>query len=171
MSDAFLMLARAPAGLSCFLVPRVLPDGTRNVSRIQRLKDKLGNRSNASAELELDGTVAHPVGEEGRGVRAIIEMVVRTRLDNVLGAAAGMSQAVAEALWHTRHRRAFGALLVDQPAMTAVLADLALESGAGTALALRLACAHDADADAQERAPMPRSGRYAAWAPPSGSTG
>ncbi len=151
MSDAFLMLAQAPGGLSCFLVPRVLPDGTRNTFRIQRLKDKLGNRSNASAEVELDGTVGHLVGQEGRGVRAIIEMVVRTRLDNVLGAAAGMRQAVAEALWHTRHRRAFGALLVDQPAMTAVLADLALESEAATALALRLARAHDEDADAQER--------------------
>jgi putative acyl-CoA dehydrogenase len=152
MSDAFLVLAQATAGLSCFLVPRVLPDGTRNPFRILRLKDKLGNRSNASAEVEFEGTIGFLVGEEGRGVRTIIEMVSRTRLDCVLGSAAGMRQGVAEALWHVRHRRAFGDLLVNRPAMTAVVADLALESEAATVTALRLARAHDDDADDQERA-------------------
>ncbi|WP_238418887.1 acyl-CoA dehydrogenase family protein [Gordonia sp. 'Campus'] len=156
MSDAFLVLAQAqgPAGegLSCFLLPRILPDGTRNVFRIQRLKDKLGNKSNASSEIELDGTVAIMVGEPGRGVRTIIEMVAQTRLDCVLGSTAGMRQAVAEAVWHARHRSAFGATLADQPAMTAVLADLALESEAATTTAIRLARAHDEDADPQERA-------------------
>lgn len=151
MSDAFLVLAQAPDGQSCFLVPRVLEDGTRNVFRLQRLKDKLGNRSNASAEIELDGTVGHLVGEPGRGVRTIIEMVQRTRLDCVHGSAAGMRQGVAEALWHARHRTAFGAALVEQPAMTAVLADLALESEAATLTSMRLAAAHDAD-DESERA-------------------
>ncbi|MFE5307027.1 acyl-CoA dehydrogenase family protein [Isoptericola sp. NPDC056605] len=146
MSDAFLVLAQAPDGQSCFLVPRVLEDGTRNVLRLQRLKDKLGNRSNASAEIELDGTVGHLVGEPGRGVRTIIEMVQRTRLDCVHGSAAGMRQGVAEALWHARHRTAFGARLVDQPAMTAVLADLALESEAATLTSMRLAAAYDAGA-------------------------
>ncbi len=154
MSDAFLVLAQATGaageGLSCFLLPRILPDGTRNVFRIQRLKDKLGNKSNASAEIELDGSVAAMIGEPGRGVRTIIEMVGRTRLDCVLGSAAGMRQALAEALWHTRHRSAFGAVLSDQPAMTAVLADLALESEAATVTAMRLARAHDADAGLQE---------------------
>jgi putative acyl-CoA dehydrogenase len=150
MSDGFLVLAQAPAGLSCFLVARVLDDGTRNVFRIQRLKDKLGNRSNASSEIELDGTIGELVGEEGRGVKTILEMVARTRLDCVYGTTAGMRQAVAEAAWHVRHREAFGRLLVDQPAMTAVLADLALESEAATATALRLARAHDADATLSE---------------------
>ncbi len=152
MSDAFLALAQTPAGISCFLLPRVLDDGTRNVFAIQRLKGKLGNRSNASSEVEFDGTVAHLVGEEGRGVATIIEMVARTRLDCVLGTAAGMRQSVAEALWLVRHRSAFGAKLIDQPAMTAVVADLALESEAATLTGLRLARAHDADADDQERA-------------------
>lgn len=152
MSDAFLVLAQAPAGLSCFLVPRVLDDGTRNVFRIARLKDKLGNRSNASSEVEFDGTAGFMVGEEGRGVRTIIEMVSRTRLDCVYGSTAGMRQAVSEALWHVRHRAAFGALLIDQPAMSAVVADLALESEAATATALRLARSHDEDASDQERA-------------------
>ncbi|MFT4088212.1 MAG: acyl-CoA dehydrogenase family protein [Gordonia sp. (in: high G+C Gram-positive bacteria)] len=152
MSDAFLVLAQADAGLSCFLLPRVLPDGTRNVFRIQRLKNKLGNKSNASSEIELDGTVAWMVGEPGRGVRTIIEMVSQTRLDCVLGSTAGMRQSVAEALWHARHRSAFGAKLVDQPAMTAVLADLALESEAATVTAMRLARAHDEDASDSELA-------------------
>ncbi|MGO4203346.1 acyl-CoA dehydrogenase family protein [Rhodococcus sp. TAF43] len=152
MSDAFLVLANAPEGLSCFLVPRVLEDGTRNVFRIQRLKDKLGNKSNASSEIELDNTIGHLVGEPGRGVRTIIEMVSRTRLDCVYGSTAGMRQSVAEALWHVRHRSAFGATLVDQPAMTAVAADLALESEAATATALRLARAHDDDASESEKA-------------------
>jgi putative acyl-CoA dehydrogenase len=152
MSDAFLVLAQSERGLSCFLVPRVLPEGSRNVFLIQRLKDKLGNRSNASGEIEFDGTVGHLLGEEGAGVRTILEMVNRTRLDCVLGSAAGMRQSVAEAAWHARHRSAFGARLVDQPAMTAVLADLALESEAATAVALRLARAHDEDAPDSDRA-------------------
>lgn len=158
MSDAFLVLAQVPsaprgtagggdAAPSCFLVPRVLEDGTRNVFRIQRLKEKLGNRSNASSEIELDGTVGFLVGEPGRGVRTIIEMVSRTRLDCVHGSAAGMRQAVTEALWHARHRSAFGAALVDQPAMTAVLADLALESEAATLTSVRLAAAHDGESE------------------------
>ncbi|HEX4444295.1 MAG TPA: acyl-CoA dehydrogenase family protein [Galbitalea sp.] len=152
MSDGFLVLAQAPAGLSCFLLPRVLDDGTRNTFRIQRLKDKLGNRSNASSEVEFDATVAFLLGEEGRGVRTIIEMVSRTRLDCIYGTTAGMRQGVAEAAWHVRHREAFGRTLIDQPAMTAVLADLALESEAATATALRLARAHDEDASDSERA-------------------
>ncbi|MGW0508198.1 acyl-CoA dehydrogenase family protein [Streptomyces olivaceoviridis] len=151
MSDAFLVLAQAPGGLTCFLVPRVLPDGTRNVFRIQRLKDKLGNRSNASAEVEFDGTWARRVGEEGRGVRTIIGMVAATRLDCALGSAGLMRQAVAQAVHHCAHREAFGGKLVDKPLMRNVLADLALESEAATALALRLAAAWD-DGGEQERA-------------------
>jgi len=147
MSDAFLMLAQAPGGLSCFFVPRVLPDGTRNPIRIQRLKDKLGNRSNASSEIELDGVIGWLVGDEGRGVPTILEMVNHTRLDCVLGATATLRQAVVQAVHHARHRRAFGADLVDQPLMANVLADLALESEASTALALRLARAYDHDND------------------------
>ncbi|MFJ7291252.1 acyl-CoA dehydrogenase family protein [Streptomyces collinus] len=151
MSDGFLVLAQAPGGLTCFLVPRVLGDGTRNVFRIQRLKDKLGNRSNASAEVEFDGTWARRVGEEGRGVRTIIEMVAATRLDCVLGSAGLMRQAVAQAVHHCTYREAFGGKLVDKPLMRNVLADLALESEAATALALRLAAAWD-DGGEQERA-------------------
>ncbi|GIM93952.1 acyl-CoA dehydrogenase family protein [Paractinoplanes toevensis] len=143
MCDLFLVLAQAPAGLSCFMVPRVLPDGSRNVFRIQRLKDKLGNRSNASSEPEFDDTVAWLVGEEGRGVRTIIEMVAMTRLDCVTGSASGMRAALSQAIHHTRHRSAFGRRLADQPAMTNVLADLALESEAATVLAMRLAGAVD----------------------------
>ncbi|MEU7155909.1 acyl-CoA dehydrogenase family protein [Streptomyces chrestomyceticus] len=152
MSDAFLVLARTPDdALSCFLLPRVLPDGSRNSFRIQRLKDKLGNRANASAEVEFDGTTwARRVGEEGRGVATIIEMVAATRLDCVTGSAAVMRQAVAQALHHTTYREAFGKPLAEQPLMRNVLADLALESEAATALALRLAAAYDADTD-QER--------------------
>ena len=152
MSDAFLVLARTDAGVGCFLVPRVLDDGSRNVFRLQRLKDKLGNRSNASGEVEFDGTVGHAVGEPGRGIRTIIEMVARTRLDCVLGTAAGMRQCVAEAAWHARHRAAFGRTLIDQPLMRNVVADLALESEAATALGLRLARAHDDDASDSELA-------------------
>jgi putative acyl-CoA dehydrogenase len=151
MSDGFLVLAQAPEGLTCFLVPRVLPDGSRNVFRIQRLKDKLGNRSNASAEVEFEGTWARRVGEEGRGVRTIIEMVAATRLDCVLGSAGLMRQAVAQAVHHGAHREAFGGKLVDKPLMRNVLADLAVESEAATTLALRLAAACD-DGDEQERA-------------------
>jgi putative acyl-CoA dehydrogenase len=146
MCDLFLMLAQAPGGLSCFLVPRFTPDGERNVFRIQRLKDKLGNRSNASSEVELDGTYGLLVGEEGRGVATIISMVNHTRLDCIIGAAATMRQAVTQALHHTRHRSAFGKLLVDQPLMTNVLADLSLEVEAATTVMLRLARAYDAEA-------------------------
>ncbi|MFG3341054.1 acyl-CoA dehydrogenase family protein [Glycomyces sp. NPDC048151] len=143
MNDAFLVLAQAPGGLSCFLLPRVLPDGTRNAIRLQRLKDKLGNRSNASAEIELHDAVAHLVGEEGRGVATIIEMVNHTRLDCVIATAAGMRQSTAEAVWHAAHRSAFGAALIDQPLMTQVLADLCVESEAATATMMRLAAAYD----------------------------
>ncbi|MFD7655039.1 acyl-CoA dehydrogenase family protein [Actinosynnema sp. NPDC059797] len=139
MSDLFLTLAQAPGGLSCFLVPRVLPDGTRNAVFLQRLKDKLGNRSNASAEVEYDEAVGWLVGEEGRGVRTIIEMVNTTRLDCVIGTAAGMRAGLVQAAHHAAHRGAFGALLVDQPAMRNVLADLAVESEAATTAALWLA--------------------------------
>ncbi|MFC9125995.1 acyl-CoA dehydrogenase family protein [Streptomyces sp. NPDC057099] len=151
MSDGFLVLAQAPDGLTCFLVPRVLRDGTRNVFLVQRLKDKLGNRSNASAEVEFDGTWARRVGEEGRGVRTIIEMVAATRLDCVLGSAGLMRQAVAQAVHHCTHREAFGGKLVDKPLMRNVLADLAIESEAATTLALRLAAAYD-DGGEQARA-------------------
>ncbi|CAL9622278.1 Putative acyl-CoA dehydrogenase AidB [Streptomyces sp. enrichment culture] len=151
MSDAFLVLAQAPGGLTCFLVPRVLADGTRNVFLIQRLKDKLGNRSNASAEVEFDGTWARRVGEEGRGVATVIGMVAATRLDCVLGSAGLMRQAVAQAVHHCTYREAFGGRLVDKPLMRNVLADLALESEAATALGLRLAAAYD-DGGEQERA-------------------
>ncbi|GAB2716749.1 acyl-CoA dehydrogenase family protein [Streptomyces bullii] len=151
MSDGFLVLGQAPDGLTCFLVPRVLEDGTRNVFLIQRLKDKLGNRSNASAEVEFDGTWARRVGEEGQGVRTIIGMVAATRLDCVLGSAGLMRQAVAQAVHHCAHREAFGGKLIDKPLMRNVLADLALESEAATTLALRLAAAYD-DGGEQERA-------------------
>ncbi|NMO53547.1 DNA alkylation response protein [Actinoplanes sp. TBRC 11911] len=143
MCDLFLVLAQAPAGLSCFLVPRVLPDGTRNVFRIQRLKDKLGNRSNASSEPEFDDTTAWLVGGEGDGIRTIIEMVAMTRVDCVIGSAAGMRAALSQAIHHTRHRNAFGGPLAGKPAMRNVLADMALESEAATLLAVRLAGAVD----------------------------
>lgn len=151
MCDGFLVLAQASGGLTCFLVPRVLQDGTRNVFRIQRLKDKLGNKSNASSEVEFEGTWARRVGEEGRGVRTIIEMVAATRLDCVVGSAALMRQSVAQAIHHSAYRSAFGGLLIDKPLMRNVLADLALESEAATTLALRLAAAYDADTE-EERA-------------------
>ncbi|WP_086754082.1 acyl-CoA dehydrogenase family protein [Streptomyces scabiei] len=143
MCDLFLVLAQAPDGLTCFLVPRVLPDGSRNTFRIQRLKDKLGNRSNASSEPEFDGTVAWRVGPEGQGVKTIIEMVNCTRLDCVMGSATLMRRTLVEAGHHARHRSAFGARLLDQPLMRNVLADLALESEAATTLTLRLAGAAD----------------------------
>jgi len=153
MCDVFLMLAQAPQGLSCYLVPRWLPDGDRNAGfRLQRLKDKLGNRSNASSEIELDRAVAWPVGEEGRGVRTIIDMVGHTRLDCVLGATSTVRQATAQALHHAAHRSAFGKVLVDQPLMRVVLADLAVESEAGTLTALRLARAFDDAARGDEGA-------------------
>ncbi|WP_402844070.1 acyl-CoA dehydrogenase family protein [Microbacterium sp. GXS0129] len=150
MSDGFLVLAQAPGGLSCFLLPRILPDGRRNPFAIQRLKDKLGNRANASSEIELDATHAWLVGEEGRGVRTIIEMVNQTRLDCLLGSTAGMRQSTAEAIWHAQHRSAFGALLVHQPAMTQVLADLAVETEAATLASLRIAAAYDETAPATD---------------------
>ena len=156
MSDLFLVLAQAqspsgePEGLSCYLMPRILPDGTRNAMHIQRLKDKLGNHSNASSEIELHGAWARMVGEPGRGVPTIIEMVGHTRLDCVIGGAAGMRAAVVNATHHTAGRAAFGKLLIDQPLMRNVLADLCLESEAATALAMRLARAYDeAAADAE----------------------
>jgi putative acyl-CoA dehydrogenase len=146
MSDAFLMLAQAPGGLTCFLLPRILVDGERNGLRIERLKDKLGNRSNASAEITLEDATARRLGEEGRGVPTIIEMVVHTRLDCVLGSTALMRRAVAEATHHTTHRVAFGRALADQPLMQNVLADLCLESEAATVTSMRLARAfHEAD--------------------------
>ena len=144
MSDLFLVLAQADgAGLSCFCVPRVLPGGDWNPFALQRLKDKLGNRSNASSEIELDGTSGWLVGEPGQGLKTILEMVTMTRLDCVIGATAGQRAALVQATHHARHRRAFGALLVDQPVMRAVLADLQLEVEAATALMLRLASAVD----------------------------
>ncbi|WP_431962352.1 acyl-CoA dehydrogenase family protein [Nocardia sp. bgisy134] len=139
MSDLFLVLAQAPGGLSCFFVPRVLPDGTRNTFNLQRLKDKLGNHSNASSEVEYDDTVGWLVGEEGRGVPTIIEMVNLTRLDCTLGSASGMRAGVAMAVHHATHRRAFGAHLIDQPLMRNVLADLALEAEGATTVGLWLA--------------------------------
>ena len=143
MCDLFLVLAQAPEGLSCFLLPRVLPDGSRNAMHIQRLKDKLGNTSNASSEVEYRQAAAWLVGEPGRGIATILDMVSATRLDCVLGSAAAIRQAVVLAGHHARHRSAFGARLMDQPAMTGVLADLTLESEAATTLALRLAGAAD----------------------------
>jgi putative acyl-CoA dehydrogenase len=150
MCDMFLVLAQTDEGLSCFLLPRILPDGTRNEFYIQRLKDKLGNHSNASGEIELHGTWARMVGEPGRGVPTIIEMVGHTRLDCVIGSAAGMRMGVVSATHHAAHRQAFGRTLIDQPLMRNVLADLCLESEATTALAMRLARAYDeAHADAE----------------------
>ena len=150
MCDAFLVLAQAPGGLSCFLLPRVLPDGARNNFHIERLKDKLGNRSNASSEIALEKAWAVMVGEEGRGVRTIIEMVNHTRLDCVIGSASLMRQAVAQATHHTAHRRAFGKLLSEQPLMVSVLADLAIESEATTILMMRLAGAFDRSHESTE---------------------
>lgn len=143
MSDAFLTLAQTEKGLSCFLVPRWRPDGTRNPISIQRLKDKLGNRSNASSEIEYEGAWARMIGEEGRGIRTILEMVHHTRNDTVAAPAAFMRQGLVQALHHARHRRAFGKRLIDQPLMRNVLADLALESEAATVLSLRIARGFD----------------------------
>jgi putative acyl-CoA dehydrogenase len=143
MCDAFLILAQAPGGLTCFVLPRVLPDGTRNGFHLQRLKDKLGNRSNASAEIELRDAWATRLGDEGRGVATIIEMVVHTRLDCVLGSTALMRRAVAEATHHAAHRVVFGRPLLEQPLHLNVLADLCLDSEAATATAIRLARAVD----------------------------
>ncbi|HEX5371913.1 MAG TPA: isovaleryl-CoA dehydrogenase [Aquabacterium sp.] len=153
MCDAHLVLAQAEGGLSCFLMPRLLPDGTRNAVHIQRLKDKLGDWSNASSEVEFLGATAYLVGSEGRGVATILEMVALTRQDCILGSAALMRQATVQALHHTAQRSAFGRKLVDQPLMRNVLADLALESEAAVALAMRVARAVDASPrDPQEAA-------------------
>lgn len=144
MSDGFLVLAQTASGLSCFLMPRWRPDGTRNAFRLVRLKDKLGDRSNASSEVEFDGAWAWRIGEEGRGVATIIPMVMLTRLDCMLGSAALMRMAVAQAIHHARYRHAFGRALVAQPLMRNVLADLAIEAEAALALAMRVARAVDA---------------------------
>jgi putative acyl-CoA dehydrogenase len=153
MCDAFLILAQAPQGLSCFLLPRWTPDGKRNAFHIQRLKDKMGNRSNASSEVEFAQAWAHVVGEEGRGVQTIIEMVNHTRLDCAIAGAGLMRQALAQAVHHALHREAFGKLLIDQPLMRNVLADLAIESEAATLLMVRLAHAFDhRESDERERA-------------------
>ncbi|GGF60885.1 acyl-CoA dehydrogenase [Azorhizobium oxalatiphilum] len=143
MSDAFLVLAQAPGGLTCFLMPRFRPDGGVNALHLQRLKDKLGNRSNASSEVEFDRAFAWRVGPEGRGVATILEMVQLTRLDCAVSSAGLMRMALAQAMHHARHRMVFGKLLLEQPAMRAVLADLALESEAATAVTLRLAASFD----------------------------
>ena len=153
MSDAFFTLARAPEGVTCFLVPRSLPDGTRNDFEIQRLKDKVGNRSNASSEIEYRGTRAWLVGEPGRGIATLIEMAHHTRFDIVVGVAGMMRAALDEALHHARHRAAFGKVLAEHALMTNVLADLALETEAALLVAFRLAAAFDAAAkSASERA-------------------
>jgi putative acyl-CoA dehydrogenase len=151
MSDAFLTLAYTDAGLSCFLVPRILPDGERNSLHIMRLKDKLGNRSNASSEIEYHNTYAELIGEEGRGVQTIIEMVNYTRLDTMAGALGIMRRALAEAVHHVSHRSAFQKRLIDQPLMRAVLADIALDYEAAAALVMRIARAFGGNAP-QERA-------------------
>lgn len=143
MCDAFLTLAYTDKGLTCFLVPRWKPDGERNTMHVMRLKDKLGDRANASSEIEYHGAYAERVGEEGRGVKTIIEMVHHTRLDCTVAPAAYMRQALAQALWHTSHRTAFQRKLIDQPLMSRVLADLALESEAATTLAFRIARSFD----------------------------
>ena len=151
MCDAFLVLAQAPGGLSCFFMPRQRADGSANGIFIQRLKDKLGNRSNASSEVEFEDAQATLLGEEGRGVPMILEMGVYTRLDCAIGTAGLMRQALSQALWNAAQRQAFGRLLKDQPLMKNVLADLALESEAATALVLRLSRAYDAQTDAREQ--------------------
>jgi putative acyl-CoA dehydrogenase len=150
MGDLFMVLAQTPSGPTCFLLPRVLPDGTRNAMHLMRLKDKLGNRSNASAEVEYDNATAWLVGEEGRGVRTILDMVNATRLDCVLATATGLRLGVIHAAHHARHRTTFGKRLADQPLMANVLADLAIESEAATMVALRLAAAADRAAAGDE---------------------
>jgi putative acyl-CoA dehydrogenase len=145
MCDAFLVLAQSPKGLSCFLMPRWTPDGERNAIHINRLKDKLGNKSNASSEVEFHGAYAQPIGEEGRGIPTIIEMSNYTRLDCAIGSSGLMRQAVAQAVHHAAHRTAFQKKLIDQPLMTNVLADMALEAEAAAALTFRLARAYIED--------------------------
>ena len=157
MCDGFLMLAQADEGLSCFLVPRILEDGRPNALHFQRLKEKLGNRSNASSEVEVNGALAWLVGEPGGGVRTIMDMVTMTRLDCALGNAGIMRAALAEAVHHTRHRKVFGTTLVDQPLMQRVLADMALDVAAASALALRLARSFDEAADNEHEAAFARA--------------
>src|SRR5690606_33295654 len=157
MSDAFLMLAQAQEGLSCFLVPRILSDGKNNGLQFQRLKDKLGNRSNASSEVEFAGAVGEVIGDPGQGVKTIMDMVTLTRLDCALASAGLMRGALAEAVHHTRHRRVFGERLIAQPLMQRVLADMALDVAGATALALRLARAFDEAADDREQAAFARA--------------
>ncbi|MCX6470479.1 MAG: acyl-CoA dehydrogenase family protein, partial [Corynebacteriales bacterium] len=152
MSDVFLVLAQAPGGLSCFFLPRVLPDGTRNRMFLQRLKNKLGNHSNASSEIEYDEATAWLVGEEGRGVPTIVEMVNMTRLDCIIGASTGMRAGTHQATHHAVHRSAFGAALVDQPLMRNVLADLAVEAEASTTVAMWLAALTDRATSGDDRA-------------------
>jgi putative acyl-CoA dehydrogenase len=151
MCDVFLVLAQAPGGLSCFFLPRILPDGTRNRMFLQRLKDKVGNHANASSEVEYDGATAWLVGEEGRGVPTIIEMVNLTRLDCTLGSATSMRTGVTRAIHHAQHRKAFGAYLIDQPLMRNVIADLAVEAEAATMVAMRMAGATDSAVRGDER--------------------
>ncbi|WP_311028089.1 acyl-CoA dehydrogenase family protein [Mesorhizobium koreense] len=157
MSDAFLVLAQAGEGLSCFLVPRILGDGTVNGFRFQRLKDKLGNRSNASSEVEFVGTVAEMVGEAGEGIRTIMDMVTLTRLDCALGSSAIMRAGLTEAVHHARFRKVFGNTLIDQPLMQRVLADMALDVAAATALSFRLARAFDEAAENRAEAAFARA--------------
>jgi putative acyl-CoA dehydrogenase len=156
MSDVYLVLAQAPGGLSCFFLPKVLPDGSRNRMFIARLKNKLGNHANASSEIEYDGATVWLVGEEGRGVPTIIEMVNMTRLDCTLGSATSMRQGLAMAMHHVQHRKAFGAYLIDQPLMRNVIADLAVEAEAATIVAMRMAGAADAATRGDERETMLR---------------
>jgi putative acyl-CoA dehydrogenase len=150
MCDAFLVLAQAPGGLSCFLLPRWRPDGSKNALQVLRLKRKMGNASNASSETELRGALAWMVGEEGRGVRTIIEMVAMTRFDCMVGSSAGQRMAVSQAIHHCSLRSAFGARLIDQPLMRNVLADLALEQEGALALTMRLGRAMDSRSDEHE---------------------
>jgi putative acyl-CoA dehydrogenase len=151
MCDIFLVLAQAPGGLSCFFLPRILPDGSRNRMFLQRLKDKLGNHANASSEVEYDGATAWMVGDEGRGVPTIIEMVNLTRLDCTLGSATSMRSGLTRAIHHAQHRKAFGEYLIDQPLMRNVLADLAVEAEAATIVAMRMAGATDSAVRGDER--------------------
>jgi putative acyl-CoA dehydrogenase len=157
MSDAFLMLAQAPEGLTCFLVPRVLGDGTLNALRFQRLKDKLGNRSNASSEVEFTNALAERVGEPGAGIRTIMDMVTLTRLDCAVASAGLMRAGLAEAVHHARHRQVFGKALIDQPLMIRVLADMALDVAAATALSFRLARSFDEAANGRGEAAFARA--------------
>jgi putative acyl-CoA dehydrogenase len=157
MSDAFLVLGQAPEGLSCFLVPRILGDGSGNGFRFQRLKDKLGNRSNASSEVEFEGAIGEMVGDPGAGVKTIMDMVTLTRLDCAIASSAIMRAGLAEAVHHARHRKVFGANLVDQPLMQRVLADMALDVAAATALSFRLARSFDEAASDRGEAAFARA--------------